>query len=320
MGSYKDSYAYALTAHDVADMLGVSQNLVYKLAKEGEIPSYHVGRKLRFASDDIASYMRQGRHVAARPAVVDAESEDAYISRITAPPHRGVFRIMGSGHATDVIAGYLDRFGIDVSREYRTGYASLIALYMGHTDAAVISLWDRVTDTCNLPYVQRLAPGMPCVVVTLGSQSYGFVVKQGNPKGIRNWSDLLKDGVVLGNRDPGNTSRLLLDDHLIAMEAVPERLLGYRRPLHSELSLGGFVSRDAGDVGIGTEQLFHMVDGLDYLPLQELEIALVIRKTEETKRIIPLLRQLVQSDDFKQRLSAIPGLHIGGAGHTIYEV
>ena len=320
MADYLDIHAHALTARDVADMLGVSQNFVYKLAKEGKIPSYRVGRKLRFASDDIASYMGRGRHAAEPAAMIDAKSDSAYVSRITTSPRQGSFRIMGMGHAADAIASYLDGFGIGVSREYRTGYASLIALYMGQVDAAITCLWDRATDTCNLPYIQRLAPGMPCVVMTLGRQSYGFVVKKGNPKEIRDWPDLLKDGVILGNRDPGSTPRILLDEHLIAMEAIPEHLIGYQHPLHSELSLGGFVSRDVGDVGIGTEQLFHMIGGLDYLPLQEVEITLVIRKAAETKRVIPLLRQIVQSDDFRYRLDAIPGMQSIGAGQIIYEV
>ncbi|MGI6535032.1 MAG: substrate-binding domain-containing protein [Eggerthellaceae bacterium] len=310
-----DFYGHALDAREVAVLLGVSQNLVYKLAKEGEIPSYHVGRKLRFASDDIAEYRGHGRHKAKHVA----ESDGEYISQLLEPARRGTFRIMGMGRAVHVLSEYLEEFGMRAACDYRSGYASLIALYMNQADAAIVNLWDHATDSCNLPYVRRLAPGMPCIVLTLGAQSYGFVVKRGNPKGVRDWIDLLGEGIVLANQDPGSSARILLDEHLVALEAVPERILGYSRPLHSELSVGSFVARDEGDVGVATEQLFHEVDGLDYLPMQEVNQAFVIRKTQETKDVIPLLKQLVQSDHFKQRLVA-PGFRPDTSGHVIYEV
>lgn len=315
MRQRSDFYDHALNACEVAALLGVSQNLVYKLAKEGEIPSYHVGRKLRFTPDDVAAYRDRGR----RKAKCVAEPDGGYVSRLLEPSRRGTFRIMGTGQAVHVLSDYLEGFGILAACDYRSGYASLIALYMNQADAAIVNLWDHATDSCNLPYVRRLAPGMPCIVLTLGVQSYGFVVKQGNPKGVRGWIDLLGDGIVVANRDPGSAARILLDEHLVALEAVPERIRGYSRPLHSELSVGSFVGRDEGDVGIATEQLFHEVDGLDYLPMQEVNQALVIRKTPETKGVTSLLKRLVRSDHFRERLVA-PGFRPDTSGHVIYEV
>lgn len=55
----------ALTAEEVAKMLRVSKNSVYRLAQSGELASYRVGRKLRFTLCDIEAYTRAGMPVVA---------------------------------------------------------------------------------------------------------------------------------------------------------------------------------------------------------------------------------------------------------------
>ena len=49
----------ALTAEEVAEMLRVSKNSVYRLAQSGELASYRVGRKLRFTLRDVEEYIQK---------------------------------------------------------------------------------------------------------------------------------------------------------------------------------------------------------------------------------------------------------------------
>lgn len=47
-----------LTVAQVAELLSVSESLVYRLASDGEIPSYRIGRgALRFRQEDIEAYL-----------------------------------------------------------------------------------------------------------------------------------------------------------------------------------------------------------------------------------------------------------------------
>jgi excisionase family DNA binding protein len=47
-----------LTVAQVAQLLAVSESLVYRLASDGEIPCYRIGKgTLRFRPDDIESYL-----------------------------------------------------------------------------------------------------------------------------------------------------------------------------------------------------------------------------------------------------------------------
>lgn len=48
-------------AEVVAEHLGVSKKTVYKLAREGKIPSYRIGRMVRFSLEDIDEEAKEGR-------------------------------------------------------------------------------------------------------------------------------------------------------------------------------------------------------------------------------------------------------------------
>lgn len=44
-------------ARTVAEHLGVSPQLIYHLAGRGEIPSYHIGRLVRFKLTDVERWL-----------------------------------------------------------------------------------------------------------------------------------------------------------------------------------------------------------------------------------------------------------------------
>ncbi len=54
-----------LTLEDVADMLGVTYQLVYKLAKSGELPAIRIGKLYRVARSDLMVYLEEQKNNAA---------------------------------------------------------------------------------------------------------------------------------------------------------------------------------------------------------------------------------------------------------------
>jgi excisionase family DNA binding protein len=46
-----------LTLKEVSELLRVTQNTVYKLVRQRRIPSFRIGRDLRFRADEIARWM-----------------------------------------------------------------------------------------------------------------------------------------------------------------------------------------------------------------------------------------------------------------------
>lgn len=309
-----------LTAQDVAAILKVNKNTVYNLAKAGTLASYNVGRKLRFTLEDVQAYIeasRSARREGAAPGgPVAVENDDG---RHVESAAAGAFVVGGHDMVLDILANYLSAAGVRVLRSYRSGYRELVALYTGQIQAAAVHLWDSSTGSYNLPYVKRLVPGTPVVVLHLATRWQGLLVRKGNPLGLRGWADLVHEPVVLANREKGSGSRVLLDEQLRMLEADPYAIKGYEREIVSDLAQGALVARGGADVGIGTERVFHQITGLDYLPLQEERLALVIAKTAATVRVIRTVRDLLRSEMFRHELVALPGCDFAHMGARLYE-
>ena len=51
-----------MTVKDVAEHLGVSRGLVYKLVSTGELDSYRVGSTIRVTPEQVREYLRRPRN------------------------------------------------------------------------------------------------------------------------------------------------------------------------------------------------------------------------------------------------------------------
>lgn len=147
----------ALTAEEVAEMLRVSKNSVYRLAQSGELASYHVRRKLRFTLRDVEAYTRSGirsqksaqtaqspstpsRTAGARPLPADSSREEMReMPRAFSLDDREPFVIAGNDLSGGIIAHALAAAGLPVSRAYVGSYTALVNLYAKQANAALVS-------------------------------------------------------------------------------------------------------------------------------------------------------------------------------------
>ena len=66
----------ALTVSDIAELLNISERLVYKLAASNRIPSFKVGGSIRFDPFEFAQWLRQRMiQVAVLPSRSDGYAE-----------------------------------------------------------------------------------------------------------------------------------------------------------------------------------------------------------------------------------------------------
>lgn len=309
----------ALTAPEVAQMLQVNRNTVYALAKEGKIASYTVGRKLRFTLDDVQAYIASQKSGGSAPSPRAAKDKQVPVVEPAAPTPRDAIVIAGQDLMLDTMANYLMQMGLPVARSYANSYQSLVDLYQGRAHIAGVHLWDGETDTWNLPHVKRLLPGTSCMVVHFARRSQGFVVRQGNPLGFRRWSDLIRPGFLLANREKGAGARVLLDEHVKLLEMVPSTIEGYQRELTSELAVATFVAQGLADVGVAGERVFHRVPGLDYLPLVQETLDVVAVKSPATKRALKALRDLLRNPGFRSEFDSLVGVDTAKMGAVTYE-
>lgn len=341
----------ALTADEVAQMLRVSRNTVYNLVKRDELASYYVGRKMRFARADVENYIARtasmpasmradaaGRPTSAAPAPGEAplaardgaRAQQAAAGGVaTAPrsaqggdgrPGGGPYVIAGNDILGDLIANYLGATSrIPFERVYEGSHAALVDLFGGRAHAALTHLRDA-SGAYNVPFVERILPGMPVRLVRLVGRRQGLIVAKGNPKELRTWADLGREGVRIANRERGCGSRVLLDE-MLAEHGIDRRALaGYDRAHASALTTAALVVRGAADACVGSERTFHQVEGVDFLPLQVewLDVALSL-ETEACSRVADAVCRLVNARPFREDVGRLVGYDISRMGEVVFE-
>lgn len=316
----------ALRVDDVSGLLGIGRNKVYELANSGELASYHVGRKLRFTLADVQRYIEQSKTGGPVGAATGAPASGASAvpvapagSPIPETVHAASpFVISGGDAAGDVIAAAFARAGVAARREYLDSYTAMVDAYFGRSHAVVAHLFDAKTGTYNVPFVQRVMPGVPVSIVRLGGRDAGVIVAKGNPKRIHSWGSLLTRQATIANVKRGSAARVLLDQQLMLMEARPSSLDGYDREAANVDVAAKLVACGAADACVGTADIAAADANLEFLPMQREWIDLVVVKTPETRRLVTAAKHLAANPWAKARLAAA-GLDISKTGAIVYE-
>jgi putative molybdopterin biosynthesis protein len=302
----------AMTVEEVARLLRVSRATVYNLRSKGELLGYTVGRKLRFSREDVITYIARQR-----------SENDVSLQESGAEPARGradleqPFRVSGRDVALDMLTNYLVQMDIRLQRSYLTSYEGLIALYHGRVQVATAHLWDGESEAYNLSYARCLVPGTPTVLVRIFSRMQGFLVAQANPRTLRRWEDLLQPGIRIVNHEKGSAERVLLDERLRLVGAVPSRIDGYQTEAASPILLVGRVARGHADCMVGTQRLTNMVEGVDFVPLQKENLDMVVRQEDYDTLPVRALVNVLQSGILRGSLKGFADYDTSEMGHVI---
>lgn len=318
----KDS---VLTPIDVAQMLKISKNTVYELVKRGELNSYRVGNKVRIEMKDIEDYKSKSKKLQ-KSKQSNVESDNPYIPLLSPYQVEEVqknngFVICGQDIMLDILLRYLQYQvkGIQALRSYAGSYNGLYALYHGQVQIATAHLWDGETGQYNIPYVKRMLPGVPAIIVHIANRMQGIYVAKGNPKGIKGLEDLKRPGITMINRERGSGTRILLDEHLKKLGISVSSIAGYERECSSHLAVASTVARGVADIAIGNEKASQQVQGIDFIPLQTESYELVIKKEDMHKPYFQTVLQILQSEEFKLELEGIGGYDLKDLGKITAE-
>ena len=298
----------ALNAREVASLLHIGRNAVYELAKSETLPSYKIGRKLLFSLADVEAYLESTRRAAAAP-------------NAPAPPAApdGSFVMAGHGLAVDLLAERTRILGHSTTRVQCGSYVGLVRLYSGFAHAALVHLYDQRTNSFNIPFVQRLAPGLPVIVFRLVQQWQGFAVAEGNPKGITAWGALVHKNVRLANREKGCSSRILLDEKIVAMGGAPNVVKGYESVYENGPAAASAVASGFADVAVIDEQTAVQVDGISFIPLQQEWLDLVVSKEGPGANLARTVRDCLEDGAFRREFARIVRGNADSLGAIVYE-
>ncbi len=329
-----------LNAAEVASILRIGRNAVYELAKSGELPSFRIGRKLFFTLSGIDEFLaaRQAQGAGAKAGAGGAGTKGA-ATALNGEPDGGAggaaradagftsgnaeaagnFTIAGDGLVADLFTGALHEAGLPATRTQTTSYDGLRALYAGTAHVAFTHLYDHRSNSYNTPFVQRLVPGIPLVVMHVASRMQGFVVARGNPKGIESWAALLESGVRLANRARGCGARVLLDQQLLALEARGSMVEGYDEERASGRLAAELVASGRADVAVGTRAQAEVSDALSFVPMQREWIDVAVVKTEATRPLVRAMKKIAADTSFARRLAAAADCDTANLGAIVYE-
>ncbi|MGV8980171.1 substrate-binding domain-containing protein [Clostridium sp.] len=315
----------ALTPIDVAEMLKISKNTVYELVKRGELNSYRVGNKVRIEMKDIEEYKNKSKKLQntkqGSSGLVNSNMILAGPNKLEESSENHDFVICGQDIMLDILSRYLQHNvkGIQALRSYTGSYNGLYAIYNDKVQITATHLWDGETGEYNVPYVKRMLPGIPAIIVHLANRMQGIYVAKGNPKGIKGLEDLKQPGITIINREKGSGTRILLDEYFKKLSISAHSVVGYERECFSHLAVASTVARGEADFGIGNEKTSQQVKEIDFIPLQTESYELVIKKEDVQKPYFQAVLQIIRSEEFKLELQGIGGYDLKNLGEITAE-
>lgn len=323
----------SLTPEEVANNLKIAKNTVYELIKRGALPAYRIGRKIRVDLQDVEDYKRQGKKMEQTMAMSNPAAStppvqtpiQALVQTPNLEEHFGASQkvvICGQDVILDVITRYLERHpsGIRALRHSAGSFNGLIALYQGKAHMTAVHLWAGERNLYNIPYVRRLLPGIPTLIVHLAQRMQGFYVAPGNPKEIKNWEDLTRPGLRFINREKGCGTRVLLDEQIRRLGLDSRQINGYEDEVFSHLAVASTVARGEADVGLGNEKTALQVRRIDFVPLQKERYELVMKKEDMDKPYFQAVLEILRSHEFKKELEGLGDYDLAETGNIIADV
>lgn len=315
----------SLTPEEVASTLKIAKNTVYELIKRGELAAYRVGRKIRVDQKDVEAYKNQGKKLESLATAPPAATQTLHTTTpdIEAPASSlQKLVICGQDVLLDILARHLERHpnGVGALRHHVGSFNGLLALYQGKVHMTAVHLWAGERDLYNIPYVRRLLPGIPTLIVHLACRMQGFYVAKGNPKGIKNWQDLTRPGIRFINREKGCGTRVLLNEQLRLLGLDSRQINGYEKEELSHLAVASAVARGEADVGLGIEKVSMQARGIDFVPLQKERYELVMKKEDADKPQFQAVLEIIQSHEFKKELMGLGDYDLTETGRIVAEV
>jgi putative molybdopterin biosynthesis protein len=174
---------------------------------------------------------------------------------------------------------------------------ALTSLAGGSVHAAGVHLRDPKSGDYNFAPVRRAIGRRQMRLVNFARWEVGLVTRHGNPREIRNFSDLARPDVRIINRDRGSGARQVLDEALKEAAVNPNAIAGYRDEVGGHLDVAAAVHAGQADAGV-TIRVAADAYGLSFIPLREERYDLAIPETELQRKPVMRMLEILNSRRF----------------------
>jgi len=192
----------------------------------------------------------------------------------------------------------------------------LLALSRGEAHLAGVHLWDAEKAQYNLPFVARLFPDRPMLLVNLVGRQQGLMIHRRHRKKITSLADLTRSGVVFVNRQPGSGTRLLLDSELRARGIDPKAIEGYDHEVNDHMAVAEAVANLTADVGMGTLPPARAI-GLDFILVRYERYDLVVPEESYKSEFLQPLWKVVRSLEYRACIDDLGGYDTSQTGEIV---
>jgi putative molybdopterin biosynthesis protein len=336
-----------LTPQEVADLLKIKKNTVYELIKRGELKCNKIGKQFRISKSQLDEYLYMSNNIEDNDSTgynlninnisvskVESTSESINDSTLELEQkeirnfvikdkhnnNKGVV-ICGQDMILDLLSNHMEQYFEDTPflRSYQGSYNGLFNLYQDKVQVATVHLWDHITGEYNKEFVHRMLPGTRYKRIHLIKRMQGFYVKKGNPKNIEDFKDLLREDVIMINREKGSGTRILLDEYLIKLGMDHNRIQGYEKEVTSHLAGASAVARGQVDVSIGNENTIRQLSGVEFVPIQQESVDIVVKEDLSNRPWYDIMLKILKSKDFKEEVLAISNYDVTNMGEVVKE-
>ena len=193
-----------------------------------------------------------------------------------------------------------------ISSAHVGSMGGILAIKKGEAHIAGTHLLDEITGEYNTSFVNKLIPGGNVKLIKCVKRKQGLILQKGNPLNIQGALDLLQKDIKYVNRQKGSGTRILFD-YLCKKEGINiTGIYGYEREEFTHTSVAALVASGSANVGMGIYSAAKMYD-LDFLPICEEEYDFLIPETMLAMPAIKELIDILKSEPFKSRLTALGG-------------
>lgn len=315
---HQRSRVHVTPTRKIASKLGVEEFVRVKIGRVGD---KMVATALPRGAGQITS-ITEADGIIRVPAHMEGVNVDGGVEADLLRPIRRIDRtvvIVGSHDNTlDLLADECraQNAHLSLSSSHVGSMGGLMAVKRGACHVAGTHLLDERDGRYNISYVRKHLKEMDVRLVHLVMRDQGLIVPPGNPKGIQGLADLARQDVCLINRQGGSGTRILLDYRLKQLGIAPEEVDGYGNEEFTHMAVAVAVLSGVADVGLGIYAAAKAL-GLDFIPVVTEQYDLIIPAVHFDTESIETFLEVLRSDAFKQRASALGGYHTERTGEVL---
>jgi len=232
--------------------------------------------------------------------------------------------VLPKGEKPAVIFSGSHDLALEEIAEHLSKHITLLSLPVGSLDGLVnlrqglcqvsgAHILDE-TGEYNTPTVRHLFPDRNVELVTLAYRTQGLILAAGNPKGIKQVSDIARGDVKFVNRNPGSGTRMWFDMELRKQKIDAAQINGYDVQVKTHSEAAELIAQKKADASIGLQAAAHQFN-LDFIPLFEERYDLILPRENE-KTLSPLLDYL-QTATFRSGLDTLTGYNPSHSGEQV---